>query len=150
MKLEIIPITQKTAKEFVTSHHRHHKAPLGSIFQVGLACNGELVGVAIVGRPVARFLDNGQTVEVTRLCISDSVANACSMLYGACWKVAKGLGYSKLITYTLPSEGGVSLKASGWICDGEAGGGSWNCQSRPRIDSAPTDVKWRWSKTVSP
>ena len=93
------------------------------------------VGVCIVGRPVSRFLDNSWTLEVNRCC-TDGSKNACSMLYGAAWRVAKGLGYKRLITYTLPEEGGASLKASNWTLIGERGGGNWNSPSRPRIDTA--------------
>lgn len=92
-------------------------------------------GVAIVGRPVARSLDNGWTLEVNRLC-TDGKRNACSMLYGAAWRTAKALGYRRLITYTLPEEGGASLRATGWRLLGERGGGNWNTPTRPRIDTA--------------
>jgi hypothetical protein len=96
---------------------------------------GELRGVAIVGRPVARKLDNGWTLEVNRVC-TDGARNACSMLYGAAWRAAKALGFRRLITYTLPEEGGASLRATGWRLLGERGGGNWNVPTRPRIDTA--------------
>lgn len=86
--------------------------------------NGEIVGVAIVGRPVSRYLDDGWTLEVNRLC-TDGTKNACSFLYFAAWRVAKNLGYKKLITYILDSENGASLKASGWKCVGKCGGKCW-------------------------
>ncbi len=89
----------------------------------------------MVGRPVARHSDNGFTLEVNRVC-TDGAHNACSMLYGASWRAAKALGYRRLITYTLPSEGGASLRAAGWKLIGERGGGNWNVRSRPRIDTA--------------
>lgn len=92
-------------------------------------------GVAIVGRPVARNSDNGWTLEVNRVC-TDGARNACSMLYGAAWRAAKALGYRRLVTYTLPAEGGASLRAAGWKLIGERGGGNWNVPSRPRIDTA--------------
>jgi hypothetical protein len=94
----------------------------------------------MVGRPVARNLDNGWTLEVNRLC-TDGTKNACSMLYSASWRVAKNLGYKKLITYILSEETGASLKASNWKCIGESGGGSWNCENRPRVDKHPTQKK---------
>lgn len=102
-------------------------------------------GVAIVGRPVARLLDNGWTLEVNRVC-TDGARNACSMLYGAAWRAAKALGFRRLITYTLPEEGGASLRASGWYCVGERGGGTWDRpnNSRPRVDKHPTQVKLLW------
>ena len=139
-RIDIIPIFQKEAFEFISRYHRHHKKPVGSIFQ--LACSdGESVrGVAVVGRPSARMLQDGFTAEVTRLC-TDGAPNACSMLYSACWRVAKSLGYRKLITYILDTEPGTSLKASGWKLIGERGGGSWSVPSRPRIDKHPLQRK---------
>lgn len=80
---------------------------------------------------------------MTRLA-TDGTRNACSMLYGACWRAARALGWRRLVTYTLPSEGGASLRAAGWRLLGEAGGGSWSCESRPRVDRHPTQTKLRW------
>ena len=135
-KTILVPIKQKEAKEYVREHHRHHKPPVGSIFQIGCSKNGELCGVIIVGRPVARFLDNGWTVEVTRCC-TNGTKNACSMLYAAAWRAARALGYKRLITYILESEKGTSLKAAGWKIIGKCGGGTWNSKNRPRIDEHP-------------
>lgn len=142
-KLELVPLTQAEAKAFVAEHHRHHYPPLGSVFQVGCAQNGAVVGVVTVGRPVARMLQDGWTAEVTRLC-TDGTRNACSMLYGAAWRAARSLGYRRLVTYTLPEEGGDSLRAAGWKLVGEAGGGSWSRAERPRVDTHPTQIKMRW------
>ncbi len=89
----------------------------------------------MVGRPVARMSDDGWTLEVNRVC-TDGARNACSMLYGAAWRAAKALGYRRLVTYTLPEEGGASLRAAGWKLLGERGGGNWNKPSRPRVDTA--------------
>src|SRR6516162_9286681 len=131
--MTIVPITLEEANEFVRQNHRHHKPVPGAKFCVAVAEGETIHGVAIVGRPVARMLDDGWTLEVNRTC-TDGTKNANSMLYGACRRVTFVLGYRKLITYTLPEEGGVSLTAAGWKCLGEAGGGSWNCPSRPRVD----------------
>jgi hypothetical protein len=141
--LELQPITFQEACEFIDMHHRHHLPPVG--WKFGIACNdGEkVVGVVTVGRPVARHFDNGWTLEVTRCC-TDGTPNAASMLYGAAWRAAKALGYKRLITYTLASESGTSVKAAGWRVVGEAGGGSWNCPSRPRVDKHPTERKMLW------
>lgn len=98
------------------------------------------MGVAVVGRPVARMLQDGFTAEVTRLC-TDGTRNACSMLYSACWRAAKALGYRKMITYILNTEPGTSLKAAGWKVIGERGGGSWSVPSRPRVDNHPLQRK---------
>ena len=105
-----------------------------------MAKDDKIVGVAMVGRPVSRRLDNGWTLEVNRLC-TDGTKMTCSMLYSACWRITKNLGYKKLITYILKSEKGTSLYASGWTLVGECGGGSWNNKSRPRVDKHPTQKK---------
>lgn len=140
MKLEIVPITQKEANAFVAKFHRHHRPVVGSIFQIAVANENEVMGVVIVGRPVSRMLDNGWTLEVNRCC-TNGAPNACSMLYAAAWRVAKGLGYKRLITYILKEEPGTSLRAAGWKCIGEAGGGSWSVKSRPRVDKHPLQRK---------
>lgn len=131
------------ANAFVALHHRHHKPVPGAKFCIGVAVNDVIVGVAIVGRPISRMLDDGWTLEVNRTC-TDGTKNANSMLYGACRRAAFALGYRKLITYTLPSESGASLKAAGWKCLGEAGGGKWSRKSRPRVDTHPTQTKLKW------
>ena len=135
--MEITPISLEEANAFVAKLHRHHKPVPGCKFCVAVSEEERVVGVAIVGRPVARLLDNGWTLEVNRCC-TDGTKNACSMLYGASWRAAKALGYKRLITYTLPEEGGASLRASNWQCLGLKGGGNWNTKSRPRIDTAET------------
>jgi hypothetical protein len=143
-RLELVPMHLRAACSFVGQHHRHHKPPRGGLFAVAAAREGTIVGVAIVGRPVARRLADAWTAEVTRLCVLDGQRNACSMLYGACWRAAKALGYRRLVTYTLPEEGGTSLRAAGWRLIGEAGGGSWDRAERPRVDEHPTQRKLRW------
>lgn len=145
MKLEIVPITQAEAKEFIRLHHRHHLPPLGSIFQIAVAAEGKVVGVAMAGRPVARGACDGWTLEVNRVA-TDGTRNACSALYGACWRAARAMGYRKVITYTLPQEGGGSLRGAGWKIVGEVRGRSWSCPSRPRVDLYPAQMKLRWAK----
>ncbi len=142
MGLRVVPCTIREARAFVAEHHRHHRAPLGGLFAVAVA-GTEVHGVAVIGRPVSRMLDDGYTAEVTRLC-TDGHPNACSMLYAASWRAARSLGWLKLITYILASEGGASLRASGWTLVGEAGGGSWSRPGRPRVDLHPTQMKLRW------
>jgi hypothetical protein len=136
-------MTITEAKAYVARVHRHHRPPVSGLFAVGCALGEEVVGVAVVGRPVARMLDDGWTAEVTRVA-TNGTPNACSVLYGACWRAARALGWRKLITYTLPEEGGASLRASNWRCVGHAGGGSWSRKDRPRVDTHPTQVKMRW------
>ena len=101
--------------------------------------------MAIVGRPISRLFDDGWTVEVTRVA-TDGTQNACSMLYGAAWRAAQALGYKRLVTYSLPEEGGASLRAAGYRCVGECGGGTWNRTTRPRVDEHPLQMKLRWEK----
>ena len=141
--LSLQPITYPEACGFIDKHHRHHLPPQG--WKWGIAANdGEkVVGVVTVGRPVSRHMDNGWTLEVTRLC-TDGTRNACSMLYSAAWRAAKALGYRRLITYILESESGTSLKASGWKELRKTSGGSWNCKGRPRVQKAPTCQKTLW------
>jgi len=135
MTLSISPINFNEANAFVALHHRHHKPVVGTKFCIAVSKAEIVHGVAIVGRPVARGSDDGFTLEVNRCC-TDGTKNACSMLYGAAWRAAKAMGYARLITYTFPEEGGVSLRAAGWRLLGQRGGGNWNCKSRPRIDTA--------------
>lgn len=141
--LTLQPIDWDEAVEFVSQFHRHHKPPQGWKFGIAVNDGEKVVGVIIVGRPVARHLDNGQTLEVTRCC-TDGTKNACSMLYSAAWRAAKAMGYQRLITYTLKSELGSSLKAANWKIIGERGGGSWNVPSRKRVDKHPTQLKLLW------
>lgn len=141
--MELQPITLKEARRFVDQYHRHHKAPQGGLFAIGLNNGDSVIGVAIVGRPVARMLQNGYTAEVTRLCVLNGHYNACSMLYSACWRAARAMGYKRLITYILKSERGNSLRASGFEQKiiGEVGGGTWNRKNRPRVDTHPIEQK---------
>jgi hypothetical protein len=143
-RLTVVPCDFDEACAFVARHHRHHKPPVGHKFSLAVADEGGSVrAVCMVGRPVSRHLDNGLTLEVTRLA-SDGCPNACSCLYGAAWRAAKALGYGKLITYILESESGTTLKASGWKLIGKRGGGSWNMPSRPRVDKHPLQKKFLW------
>ncbi len=145
--LGIVPISFDEACAFVAAHHRHHRPPQGHKFSMAVADGGKIVGVAIVGRPVSRHLQDGWTLEVTRVA-TDGTPNACSALYGACRRAAWALGYRRLITYTLPDEGGSSLRAAGYRCLGIAGGGSWSVPSRPRVDKHPLQQKLRWEVTA--
>lgn len=152
--LYLVPIDLDEACAFIALHHRHHDPPRGCKFVVGVARVLAVVGVAVVGRPVARNASDTWTAEVTRVCTNDPrppgehASGACSMLYGACWRAARAIGYRKLITYTLPEEGGASLRGAGWTCVGEAGGGSWSRELRPRVDTAPLQQKLRWERAL--
>ena len=144
-----VPINISDANKLVKRWHRHHKPSQGGLFAVAVAEDGneEPCGAAIIGRPVARNANDGWTAEVVRVS-TDGTRNACSFLLGAAWRAARALGYRKLITYTLPEEGGASLRAAGYTCVGEAGGGSWSCKSRPRVDRHPTQTKLRWERAA--
>ncbi len=144
----IVPIKFKDACEYIKYYHRHHRPPVGHICSLAVAENEKIVGVATIGRPVSRHLDNGFTAEVTRCC-TDGTKNACSILYAAAWRAVKALGYKKLITYILNTEPGTSLKAAGFKCVGECGGGKWDCKSRPRIDKHPTQKKIKFEQSVA-
>ena len=137
-------MTLTDACAFVDQHHRHHPAPQGGLWAVGVAVGDDVVGVAIVAKPVARCLADEWTAEVRRVAVLDGHPNACSKLYGACWRAARALGYRRLLTYTLASEPGVSLRAAGWRIVGEVKGRSWNCKARPRVDRMPLQDKLRW------
>ncbi|HWB15950.1 MAG TPA: XF1762 family protein [Vicinamibacterales bacterium] len=144
--LEVVPLTLAEANAFVARHHRHHGVVRGHKFSLGVDHDGSIVGVAIVGRPVSRVLDNGWTLEVTRVC-TDGTKNAASMLYGACRRATFALGYRRLVTYILQRESGVSLRAAGWRVVGESRGGSWSRHSRPRVDTHPMEAKLRYEAT---
>lgn len=156
MSLIIRPITLKQANAFVAEHHRHNKPVVGHKYSIGVfETDGGIHGVAIVGHPVARRLDDGLTAEVMRVC-TDGTHNACSILYGACARIAKEMGYERIVTYTLESEPGTSLKASGWVECGSAGGTDWSVPSRPRETiqvtlfgeerKYPNEKKIRWER----
>ena len=141
--LTVRPITLREANEFVVQHHRHHSKTTGHKFSVSVVNDESLVGVAIAGRPVARCLDDGLTLEILRVC-SDGTPNACSMLLGACRRTGKAMGYQKIITYTLNSENGASLRAAGFRLTELVKGRSWDSPTRRRTDRHPTCDKLRW------
>lgn len=141
--LTIVPTTLAEANAFVAEHHRHHGRVVGHLFSIAVSEAEKVCGVAIIGRPVARHLDDTFTVEVTRVA-TDGTRNAASKLYGAAQRAAFALGYRKVITYTLASEPGTSLRAVGWKVVGEVKGRSWSCKSRPRVDKYPLQDKFRW------
>ena len=145
--LHLQPITFSEAAAFVNAHQRHHIAPVSHKFSIGLNDGERVVGVIIVGRPVARMSDDGYTAEVTRCCVLDGIPNGCSMLYGAAWRAAKAMGYRRIITYTLASESGGAMVASGWRLLHETAGGTWSRPSRPRVDKHPTQQKLMWEST---
>ena len=149
--LRVVPVTLRTANDYVMANHRHHGVATGCKFSIGAVDpSGKLVGVAIVGRPISRILDDGVTAEVTRLC-TDGTKNACSFLYAAAARICKAMGYERILTYILESEEGTSLTAAGWIDEGYAGGGQWHRETRKRAvkTTAQTCLKRRFSKKLA-
>jgi hypothetical protein len=134
MTLQIVPVTRDQAHAAITTWHRHHRPPQGYRYAVGCAAGDRLVGVATAGRPVARHLDDGQTIEVTRVA-TDGTPHACSALYGACWRAARALGYTRAVTYTQTGESGASLRAAGWLhAATRAARHGWDMPGRRRDD----------------
>ena len=145
MSLKIKPCHLRAAREYVGQHHRHSIPPVGGKFAVSCYDGDDLCGVAICGRPVSRHLDDGLTLEILRCC-TDGTRNACSKLYGACCRIGFDMGYERIITYTLATETGASLRAAGFAFDGEAGGKEWTGQRRRNYYVAPAELKHRWMK----
>lgn len=143
MGLSLQPITLAEANAFIRRHHRHHLPPVGWKFGVAASDNKTVVGVVTVGRPVARVFDDGLTLEVTRCC-TDGTKNAASFLYGAARRAAEAMGYRRLVTYTLASESGASLRASGYREVWRVKGRSWSCPSRIRVNLTNTEDKTLW------
>jgi hypothetical protein len=135
MTLRLCPMTLKAACRYIEAHHRHSRPPHGALFAVGAMRGEDLCGVAVIGRPVARLLQDGYTCEVVRLCTQGEY-NACSLLYGACRRAARALGYRRIVTYTLASEPGTSLRASGWTRVAEVKPTPWggHVRGRPNKD----------------
>lgn len=145
--IKAVPLELSEANAFVDSFHRHHAPVHRDKFRVGAMQGGKLVGVVQVGRPVSRNMDDGKTLEVVRLCTNGS-KDVCSFLYGKAARIAKELGYEKIITYILESETGISLQAAGWHEEATTKGGTWNRKSRPRKTTAPIVPKRRYSKVL--
>jgi len=143
MSLDLQPIDFPEACAFIAQYHRHHLPPQGWKFGIAINNGEKIVGVVMVGRPVARLLDTGYTLEVTRCC-TDGTPHVASKLYAAAWRASRAMGYKRLITYTLQSETGTSLVAAGWKTLGVAGGGTWNRVNRPRVDLHPIEQKRLW------
>ena len=157
MKAEIVPLTLAATRRYVAEHHRHNEPPIGHKFSIGLRRGTELVGVVIASRPVARGSDDGRTIEIIRL-TTEGDRNACSRLYSAACRAAAAMGYQRAVTYTLETETGASVRASGFLEDGKTKGGEWTPAAgvwrqaeNPRLwDAAkmPTGPKTRWVRAL--
>lgn len=148
MSLHAVPLDLREAREFVANFHRHNSAPVGGKFAIGVSDGARLVGAAIVSRPVGRRLDDGKTAEVVRVCVlDDAPKGACSFLYARCWHAAKAMGYSRIVTYTLQSESGASLRGAGWRVIAELKANNPNAWlTRPGREWQPVvgQAKLRW------
>lgn len=148
--LHVVPLTLRQANALVGEWHRHHKLAVGHRWSIGVSVDGELVGAAIVGRPVARMTPQYSVAEVSRL-VTNGHANACSKLYAACARAAEAMGFAEIQTFILETEPGISLTAAGWTRDPhESNGGDWNRPSRSgrRLDQ-PLTPKRRYFKVFS-
>lgn len=127
-----VPMELKDAQNFINAHHIHHQASHRDKFRIAASDGKNIIGVIQVGRPISRALYDGHTLEVLRLCTTGE-KDVCSFLYSRAARIAKEMGYTKIITYILESEPGTSLRASGWKLEADGVGGSdWNVPSRPR------------------
>jgi hypothetical protein len=144
-RLRIVPLSLTEANTLVANWHRHHKPIPQAKFSVGVCTeDGRLCGAGIVGRPVARALDDGLTLEVNR-CVTDGTPNACSAIYSSVARSAKAQGYCRVYTYTRVDEPGTSLRAAGWILDDPSiRARSWNMPNRRRVDKTEIIQRQRW------
>lgn len=147
----VVPVTLREANDFVENFHRHNGRTQGAKFAIGASTGNELVGVAIVGRPIARLLDDGNTAEVTRVCVVDNAPKgACSFLYARCWRIWSAMGGKRLITYTLDTESGASLRGAGWRIVGQVKPGGWDRDGRSRRwQPIYGQQKIRWEMAMS-
>lgn len=151
--LQVVPVSWRAAKAFVRAHHRHCRPPAGWRFGAAVKNGPDVIAVAIVGRPVARLIDQHRIVEVNRLCVRQDLApglewNACSLLYGWSAREAKKRGFERIITYTLESEAGTTLKAAGWTPNSHTRGATWDWSGRRRLNPTPTVAKVRWERLL--
>lgn len=158
MTLSLRPSTLREANAYVAEHHSHHGPVVGCVFCVACEDDGRLCGVAIVGRPVARLLSDGRTLEITRVC-TDRTPHAASKLVAACTRAAFAIGCTRIVSYVLESEHGTSYRAAGWQRAAESPGGSWHSERRPRREPLadllglepkhPETPKVRWERRAA-
>jgi hypothetical protein len=144
--MRAVPLELKDANAFVAAHHRHNAPVKRDKWRFGVIDdNGKLIGVLQAAKPVARMLDDGRTIEIVRCC-TDGTKNLCSFMLGRARRIAKAMGYNKIISYILDTESGTSYKAAGWHKEADTKGGrSWNTPCRPRTTIAPVCNKQRWA-----
>jgi hypothetical protein len=144
MAMRAVPMTRDSTNAYLVEHHRHHGRVSGYRFAVGAEVGGRLVGVAVIGRPRARMIDQYRVAEVNRVC-TDGTRNACSFLYGISSRVCRDLGFDRVFTCILETESGASLKAAGWVYEYTTAGGAWDRPSRHRGKVAPEGRKQVWA-----
>ncbi len=151
MRLAPAQIELRDAAAFIAERHRHNKRIVGHRFSIGVACGGKLVGVAVVGRPIAPKTDKRRVLEVLRLC-TDGTKNACSWLYSRAARIGAELGYERIQTFVLPTEPGTSLRAAGWTFDGltDSKAGGWDSRPGRNTEAHPQGPKQRWIKELAP
>jgi hypothetical protein len=147
MNYKFKPISLKSANNFVSQYHRHNKPVAGHKFSIGLTDDtGQLIGVGICGRPVARMLDDSKTLEISRVCVIPEHKNANSMIYGRLVKIARLFGFEKIITYSLTTESAATMKAIGAVKENTVKPREWSCPSRQRkSQDIYKSEKIRWS-----
>lgn len=146
--MAIVPLTLEEGKRIVGLWHRHLSPPVGHRFSIGAVKDGVLVGAAIVGHPTSREIDQRRVAEVTR-CATDGTRNACSCLYGAAARIAKGMGYYKIQTYNLDAEGGPSLRAAGYVRVTDIKGREWKRSNGAPMKNENSDPKGRWERILN-
>lgn len=149
LKYRTKPISLREASQFVNANHRHHSSPQGHKFSIALYDGDLVIGVIIAGRPVSRNQDDGFTLEVTRCCVRPVYKNGITKLYAAVYRVAQAMGYERIITYTLKSESGTSMKAANFTRKHISKGGSWNSKNRQRENKHPLEAKYLWELQIS-
>lgn len=151
--LSVRPISLNAARNWIGQIHRHLREPItGWLFGVEVLRDGHRIGVACAGRPCARMLQDGVTCEIIRVAVLEGERDACSFAYGALRRAAVALGYQRIVTYTLASEPGTSLRAAGFVCEGEAGGGEADRPSRCRkpVEQPGIKTRWVWARPPAP
>ena len=144
-RMVVAGVPLKEANDFVRVWHRHHNPVPGHRFSLAAIKRGAVCGVAIVGRPVSSNTCQETIVEVVRLA-TNGERNACSKLYGAAAREAKKRGFASIQTFTLPEEGGASLRAAGWENVGMSEGRPWD--HRPGRVSINRGPKLKWRKNL--
>ena len=156
--INIKPVSIKNANEFIKTYHRHHRPTSRNSGRWALAAydnENELIGVAIASNPVSATYMDGITLEVTRLCVKENAQKGtASFLLSKCCRIRKEMGGSRIITYTLESESGSSLKGAGWNLVGHVKPhnrwiekSKYDGKARDKLEIYQLS-KYRWEKVI--